>query len=49
MHRLLYRDGLTLDAARAAIAALEPPDEAAAADRRLVLEFLAGATRGIVR
>lgn len=56
MHRLLYREGLTLAAAVEAIRALAdaaPPSvEAPAADAddvRRMLEFLAGATRGIVR
>lgn len=51
MHRLLYRDGLTLEQARAAIGALQGrvPDAAADADVRLLLDFLATSTRGIVR
>lgn len=49
MHRLLYRQGLTLAAARAAIAALPASDAQGAGDRALMLDFLAGATRGIVR
>ncbi len=52
MHRLLYRDGLTLDAARQSIEALknEPGQaEAAAADAQLLLDFLVTSTRGIVR
>ncbi len=55
MHRLLYRDGLTLDAARQAIADL-PSDGVAAddlaaaqADQRLMLDFLSVAGRGIAR
>lgn len=48
MHRLLYRQGLTLDAARAAIAALPAGDETDA-DRALMLDFLATAVRGIAR
>jgi UDP-N-acetylglucosamine acyltransferase len=49
MHRLLYRSGLTFDAARQAIAdmAHEVPD--AAADVSMMGEFLARATRGIAR
>jgi UDP-N-acetylglucosamine acyltransferase len=51
MHRLLYRDGLTLDQAKTAIAALKGavPDPAADADVQLMLDFLAASTRGIAR
>jgi UDP-N-acetylglucosamine acyltransferase len=52
MHRLLYRDGLTLEQARAAIAALCGPGRGGAEGRRrcqLLLDFLAASTRGIVR
>ncbi len=50
MHRLLYRDGLTLEAARQAIAALQGSGvEGGAADLQLMLDFLAAATRGIAR
>jgi UDP-N-acetylglucosamine acyltransferase len=49
MHRLLYRDGLTLDAARAAIAALRGTVEGGDADVALLLDFLAASTRGIAR
>jgi len=49
MHRLLYRDGLTLDAARAAIAALRGTVEGGDADVATLLDFLAASTRGIVR
>jgi UDP-N-acetylglucosamine acyltransferase len=50
MHRLLYRDGLTLEQARAAIVALTNPDEPEAdTDVRLMLDFLAASTRGIAR
>ncbi len=49
MHRLLYRDGLKLDAARAAIAAMAGGVEGDDADVRLLLDFLAASTRGIVR
>jgi UDP-N-acetylglucosamine acyltransferase len=49
MHRSLYRKGLTLEAARAEIEALRTEVPEAAADVDLVLGFLAGATRGIVR
>src|ERR1700712_707669 len=49
MHRLLYRSGLTFDAARQAITdmAHEVPD--AAADVSMMGDFLARATRGIAR
>ena len=49
MHRLLYRQGLTLDAARSAIAALPAQHPEAAADVAMLLDFLAGAARGIAR
>jgi UDP-N-acetylglucosamine acyltransferase len=49
MHRLLYRDGLTLERARAAIAALRGTVEGGDADIALLLDFLAAATRGIAR
>ncbi len=49
MHRLLYRSGLTLDEARARIAALADETPAAAADVARMSEFLAAAKRGIVR
>jgi len=49
MHRLLYRDGLTLDAAREAIAALRGTVEGGDADVATLLDFLAASTRGIVR
>ncbi|HEU5293558.1 MAG TPA: acyl-ACP--UDP-N-acetylglucosamine O-acyltransferase [Burkholderiaceae bacterium] len=48
MHKLLYRQGLTLAAARDAIAAL-PGDADDAADVTLMQDFLAAAERGIVR
>jgi len=49
MHRLLYRQGRTLEEAREAIAALgrETPD--AQEDVGLMIDFLASATRGIAR
>ena len=53
LHRLLYRQGLTLAAAVAEIEAMrtglqaEQPDSVA--DLQLMLDFLAGAERGIVR
>lgn len=49
MHRLLYRDGLTLDQARSEIEALLGSVEGGDADVRLVLDFLAGSRRGIAR
>ena len=49
VHRLLYRDGLTLEAAKTAIGALRGTVEGGDADLALVLEFLAASSRGIVR
>ncbi len=52
MHRLLYRDGLALDQAKTAIAALKGSvagDELADGDVQLLMDFLAASTRGIVR
>jgi UDP-N-acetylglucosamine acyltransferase len=49
MHKLLYREGRTLDAARAAIEALAQSAPEAAGDVALMNAFLAGATRGIAR
>ena len=52
MHRLLYRDGLTLEQARQRLDALAQEasaDPAAQADVRLLLDFLAASTRGIAR
>ena len=49
IHRLLYRSGLTLEAARTAIAALPETQPETAADAALVLEFLTRSTRGIAR
>ncbi|MCU0968421.1 MAG: acyl-ACP--UDP-N-acetylglucosamine O-acyltransferase [Rubrivivax sp.] len=49
MHRLLYRDGLTLEQAREAIAALRGTVECGDADVALLLDFLAASTRGIAR
>jgi UDP-N-acetylglucosamine acyltransferase len=49
MHRLLYRDGLTLDAAKAAIGALQGTVEGGDGDVALLLSFLAASTRGIAR
>jgi len=49
MHRLLYREGLTLDAAQQALAALRGTVADGDADIDLLLGFLARSTRGIVR
>jgi UDP-N-acetylglucosamine acyltransferase len=49
MHRLLYRDGLTLAAAQQAIAALHGNVEGGDADLQELLAFLATSTRGIAR
>jgi UDP-N-acetylglucosamine acyltransferase len=49
MHRLLYRQGKTLDEARAAIEALAPEVPESAADIALMSGFLSSSTRGIAR
>jgi UDP-N-acetylglucosamine acyltransferase len=49
MHRLLYRDGLKLEDASVAIAALAGTVEGGDADIAMLQDFLAAATRGIVR
>jgi UDP-N-acetylglucosamine acyltransferase len=50
MHKLLYREGLTLDKATEAIRGLlESGVEGGEADVQLVLDFLAASTRGIAR
>ena len=49
MHRLLYRDGLTLEAARTALEQLLGTVPGGDADLQLLLAFLANSTRGIVR
>ena len=49
MHRLMYRDGLSLDAAKAAIEELRGTVEGGDADVQMLLDFLAVSTRGIVR
>ena len=49
MHRLLYRDGLTLDNAKTAIGQLLGTVEGGDADVQMLLGFLASATRGIAR
>ncbi len=49
MHRLLYREGLTLEKAREAIAALRGTVADGDTDVDALLTFIAGATRGIAR
>jgi len=49
MHKLLYREGRTLDDARRAIEALAQQSPVAAQDVALMSGFLAAATRGIAR
>ena len=49
MHRLLYRDGLTLEQAGAAIAALRGGVPEGDADVQVLLDFLAASTRGLAR
>jgi UDP-N-acetylglucosamine acyltransferase len=49
IHRLLYREGLPLEEARARIAALAESDPEAAGEVQLMSAFLAAATRGIAR
>jgi UDP-N-acetylglucosamine acyltransferase len=49
IHKLLYREGRTLDDAKAAIAELAQQVPAAAADVRTMLDFLAKSERGIAR
>ncbi len=50
VHKLLYRSGLTLDEAKAAIAALRGAESGVAdGDIDTMLAFLAASTRGIVR
>jgi UDP-N-acetylglucosamine acyltransferase len=49
MHRLLYRQGLTLQDAVREIGELPQAEAGVADDTRLMLDFLAGAQRGIVR
>jgi len=49
MHRVLYRDGLTLEQAKAQIGALVGTVDGGDADVELLLDFLAAATRGIAR
>lgn len=49
MHKLLYRQGLTLEAARAEIDALGSAGPEAEQDVQLMSQFLAQSTRGIAR
>jgi UDP-N-acetylglucosamine acyltransferase len=49
MHRLIYRDGLTLEKAREAMQALAGSVEGGDVDLHLMLDFLAASTRGIAR
>ncbi len=49
MHRLLYRQGKTLDEARVAIEALAAEVPESAGDVAMMSEFLTSATRGIAR
>ena len=49
MHRLLYRQGLTLEAARAAIRELPVSHPEAVADIALMQDFLDASTRGVAR
>jgi UDP-N-acetylglucosamine acyltransferase len=49
MHRLLYRDGLTIDNAKVAIAALRGTVEGGDVDVDMLFDFLAASTRGIAR
>jgi UDP-N-acetylglucosamine acyltransferase len=49
MHRLLYRESLTLDRAREAIAALKSTVEGGDADVQALLDFLTASSRGIAR
>jgi UDP-N-acetylglucosamine acyltransferase len=49
MHRLMYRQGLTLEAARSAMAELPASHPDATADIALMQAFLDASTRGIAR
>jgi UDP-N-acetylglucosamine acyltransferase len=49
MHRLIYRDGLTLEAATASVTALLGALPEGDADVQAMLDFLAASTRGIAR
>jgi UDP-N-acetylglucosamine acyltransferase len=49
MHRMLYRDGLTLEAAKAALTELRGKVDGGDEDIDVLLSFLGASTRGIVR
>ncbi|HET9820353.1 MAG TPA: acyl-ACP--UDP-N-acetylglucosamine O-acyltransferase [Burkholderiaceae bacterium] len=49
MHRLLYREGLTLEQAKAAIEPLRGAVEGGDDDVQMLLDFLTASTRGIAR
>ncbi|MBL8308299.1 MAG: acyl-[acyl-carrier-protein]--UDP-N-acetylglucosamine O-acyltransferase, partial [Rubrivivax sp.] len=49
IHKLLYREGHTLDKARAALSSLLGTVEGGDAEVQAMLDFLAASTRGIVR
>jgi UDP-N-acetylglucosamine acyltransferase len=49
MHKVLYREGKTLEQARAAIEALSAQTPEAVQDVAMMSSFLAAATRGIAR
>jgi UDP-N-acetylglucosamine acyltransferase len=49
MHKLIYREGRTLEAAKAAVGEVANETPEAAADVKLMLDFLAKADRGIAR
>ena len=49
MHRMIYRSGLTLDAARAGLSEVAEKLPEAKADVEMMVAFLGQATRGIVR
>ena len=49
MHRLLYRQQLTLEQSREGISQLAAEVPAAAADVRIMVDFLAQSSRGIAR
>jgi UDP-N-acetylglucosamine acyltransferase len=48
-YKIIYRNGLTLEEAKLALVQLEQDSPEGAAEVRAMREFLAGATRGIVR
>jgi UDP-N-acetylglucosamine acyltransferase len=49
MHKLMYRDSLTLEHATQAMGALREQTPEAAQDVDVMLGFIASATRGLVR